>query len=234
MRFSILLLAMLVVAPAALAQPSFGVKAGLNTATVFFDDEDGFDAPGVTKEPRLGLVAGVTADIPFTPTLGLRLEGLYAQKGFAIDFDIEDEIFGEPVDAEGKQTLRLDYVEVPVLINVMIPMQNALEIGVQGGVVPAFKINESVGCSGFEQEVDGETIDGCVDFEEENDEPLGIKSFDLGAALGATIGSGPFAVDLRYTLGLTDLNEDDADNFSNNNRANNGVFSATFVYRLGR
>ena len=178
----------------------------------------------MSKQPRLGFVGGLTADIPFTPILGLRAEALYSQKGFAIDFADAD---FEPVD--GKQTLKLDYLEVPIMLRYSIPMQNGLEIGLLAGAVPAFKINESLGCSG---DFDNAACDDILD--EQGDEGFGLKSFDLGGALGATVGAGPFGVDFRYTYGFTNISEEGADNFANGDNANNGGFSVTAAYRFGR
>ncbi|HEX9951085.1 MAG TPA: hypothetical protein VGB53_04900, partial [Rubricoccaceae bacterium] len=60
-RTFVLAAAALAALPAAQAQTTFGLKAGLNVANVTLDDdvEAGFDALGVELKPRLGLVAGV-------------------------------------------------------------------------------------------------------------------------------------------------------------------------------
>lgn len=218
---------MLLIATPALAQPSFGVKAGLNVADILFSEDQGFDEEGIDDQPRLGFAGGVTADVPFTPTLGVRVEALFAQKGYVIDFDTE--ILGQPL--VGKQTLKLDYLEVPVLANITFPMQSGLEIGVQAGVAPAFLLSDGIGCSGFETEEGS----GCDEIEDDaEDEDLGIKSFDLGLAAGATIGAGPFAVDLRYTYGLVNLDDSEISGNDEDFTARNGVFSVTGVYRFGR
>ncbi len=236
MRFSLLALALLAFAATAQAQsPSFGIKAGLNTATILFDDEVGFEEEGVDKQARLGFVGGITADIPFTPVIGLRAEALYSQKGYAVDYDTD--VVGLPFD--GKLTLKVDYIDVPVLLNLTVPTGSALEVGLQAGVVPSFKINEGLGCSGFESEIGGQVVDTCELSDREDDGEYGFKSFDLAGALGATIGAGPFAVDLRYTLGFTDITDEDTTvplldpGFADNN-PRNGVFSVAAVYRFGR
>lgn len=224
MRSSLLFLAMLVVAAPALAQPTIGVKAGLNVADVLFSDDIGFGEDGIDDQPRLGVVGGVTVDVPFTPTVGARVEALFAQKGYAIEFDTE--LFGERI--EGKQMLKLDYLEVPILANLTFPMQSGLEIGVQAGVAPAFLLSDGIGCSGFETEEGS----GCDELEDEED--LSVNSFDLGLAAGATVGAGPFAVDLRYTYGLTNLDDREVSGNDEDFTARNGVFSVTGVYRFGR
>lgn len=225
MRTILFSLAMLAIAAPALAQPSFGVKAGLNVADIFVDTGDDFD---FDNELRLGVVAGATVDVPLSPTLGARIEALYAQKGYRLETRFTDANTPDPTFIEGSLTVKLDYLEVPVLLNVMVPMQSGLEIGVQAGVVPAFLINDGIGCSGF----DASEVDICADIDDEN-EDLGFDSFDLGAAAGATVGAGPFAVDLRYTYGLIDIQDDDDFNVGQTT-VRNGVFSVTGVYRFGR
>lgn len=231
MRLFLLLLAFVLTAPAAFAQ-SVGLKAGLNTATVHFDDDGFFDGDDPDKQPRLGFVGGVTADVPFSPMLGLRLEALYAQKGFAYTLDAleSDSLSFE----SGTVTYRLDYLELPILLNLTVPMDSGLEVGLLGGIVPAFLVNGGIGCSGLEGSLGGQPLNGCDSAGPDDD--LGVESFDLGGALGATVGAGPFAVDLRYTQGLLGVNEDEPVrlNILNRNTATNGAFSITAAYRFGR
>ncbi|MEL6615124.1 MAG: porin family protein [Bacteroidota bacterium] len=215
-------LCFLVVVAPALAQPSVGVKAGLNVANLVYDDGDGFDFdPGA----RLGIVGGLTVDVPVSPVLGVRIEALYAQKGWRDETWVLVGPIDNPAEVDGTITLELDYLEVPVLANVSVPTGSALEIGVQAGVAPAFILRDGIGCSGFES--DG--FDVCA---ESDDDDVDFESFDLGAVIGATVGSGPFAVDLRYTHGLSNLADDEitSSDFSIRNR----VFSITGVYRFGR
>ena len=228
MRFSLLAFALVAFAATAQAQsPSFGLKAGLNTATLFFDDDGAFDEDGIEKQARLGFVGGVTADVPFTPSLGLRTEVLYAQKGFKTSFNFEGT--DEAGDFDASQTIQLDYLEVPVLLNVMIPMQNGLEVGVQAGAVPAFKLRAALNCGGEADDDQFCEPEGDAAREEFDSQ---FKSFDLGGALGLTVGAGPFAVDARYTLGL--LNVVDEEELEEDDSVKNGVFSIAAIYRFGR
>ena len=194
-------------------RPSFGVKLGVNAATVS-DVPDGFDTSS-----RLGLVAGLMADVPFTPSLSFRPEVLYTQKGIAVDID--------EGGLSGTLTNEFDYLEVPLLLAYTFPSASALEVAVEAGPTLAYKLDTGIGCSGdFEGECDD-------DFDTDEDD--GIEDFDLGAALGVTVGAGPFGVGVRYTAGLTSiLDEDDgfvgADDESPKNRA----LTATVHYRFGR
>lgn len=79
---------------------TFGVKAGVNIATLKFDDdEDSGDVKSL-----VGAVGGLFLGKQINDTFGFRVEGLYSQKG------AKDAESGE--DAKFKLT----YIDVPVLL----------------------------------------------------------------------------------------------------------------------
>ncbi len=212
------------VAPAS-AQTTFGVKLGINSATVSTNDEDllldfseeGAEGVGVEKRSRLGFVGGLTADIPLSLTFSFRPEILYTQKGFSVESRVD------ALDFEGTQTLKIDYVEVPLLVAYRFPTQSALDVAVELGPTLAYKLSTGIGCG-------GDLGDLCDEGDLEDDE--GIEDFDLGGALGVTVGAGPFGVGLRYTTGFLSIVSDEgagSDDFS----ARNQVFTVTGHYRFG-
>jgi hypothetical protein len=79
----------------------FGIRAGLNLASVNGDDVS-FD--NVSPENRVAVSGGLFAGIRVTPSFLIQPEVLYTQKGARY------EAAGEEAE------LRLDYVEVPVLL----------------------------------------------------------------------------------------------------------------------
>lgn len=187
-RLVLAALAALSVLPAAHAQATFGLKAGLNVSRFA-----GESAP-TGAESRLGVAGGVTADVPLTPQLSFRPEVLYAMKGVT----------------DGDVTLAVDYVEIPALLAVTVPATDTgLLVGAYAGPVLGLKVRESLDGS-F-----GSISGGDV-----------FNSTDVGAAVGLTVGAGPFAVDGRYTIGLTDA----AENLDLQNHA----FTISGVYRFGR
>ena len=193
------------------AQPTFGLKAGLNVADVSnrYEDIEGV----VDAQPRLGFVGGVLVDLPLSPTLGVRAEALYSQKGARQVFEDFAEARGGEV---GDVTFKIDYLEVPLLARVAVEPTPTLEVGIMAGPAFAFKLNEGT-------DVDGEAIPGDDDT---------VESFDAGFAFGAEIGSGPFFVDLRYTLGLLNIATAELD--EDEDAPRNGVFAVTGVFKLGR
>ena len=168
------LLALSLLAPALLAAPasaqlSGGLRGGLNTA--FFS---GRDALGT--DPRLGAVGGAFVRYDVTPRVAVQVEALYSQEG------------AEDVDG----TYKLDYIDVPVLLRLGLPVSRLADAGVYAGPSVGLPVRAT-----FADE-DGR------DLEEET-------AVDLGVVLGADFWAGPFGVDLRYTGGLTDAFSDEID-----------------------
>lgn len=222
MRTLLALTLALGLASAASAQTTFGLRAGLNVSDLTGFDEGELD--GAESQPSLGLVAGAFAELPLSERIAVRPEVLYSQKGFKVT---ERETFEGSV-AELEVDYNLDYVEVPILLRVGTPLSPTLDAGLLIGPALAFKVNESF-------DIDA-TVDGVeVELEEEDIDLDGdvFESFDLGLAVGAEIGSGPFYVGLRYTPGLLDVNKNEEDDPSAPT-IRNSVFSVTGTFKFGR
>ncbi|MES2487833.1 MAG: porin family protein [Bacteroidota bacterium] len=103
--------------------PSFGVKGGVNFATVSGND---FDSP----DSRTSFHAGVFAEFPIAEIFSIQVEALYSGQGFKTDAD-----FGN-----GKVEYQLDYINVPVLAKFYILEGLSIEAGPQF----SFKVNEEI------------------------------------------------------------------------------------------
>ena len=156
----------------------------------------------VESDPRLGAVGGLAVRYPVTPTVSVQVEALYSQKGDQFEND-----FGFT------EATRLSYVEVPAMVRLGVPLSPLLDAGVVVGGYAGFPVQAEV------------TIDG--DFEGDLD-----AGTDYGALVGVDVGSGPFFVEGRYTLGLTDaVDFDPAFEFAPDFR--NQAVSFTVGYRFG-
>jgi len=159
---------------------SFGAKAGLNLASVTGDGADEVDG-------RTAFHVGGVVNIEFSELFALQGEIVYSAQGFTQNISFDDV---ENIEA----TVKLDYINVPVLADITI-----IEgLSLQGG--PQFGINIT-----SELEVDGET--------EELD---GVESLDVAAAIGAQLEL-PIGLffQARYVTGLTEIV--DGGDFKNSN-----------------
>jgi len=104
--------------------PSFGVKGGVNFATVTGSDID-------TPDSRTSFHVGVVAEFPLADIFSIQAEALYSGQGFDFDFAGPD---GD------KAEFQLDYINVPVLAKVYVVKGLSIEAGPQF----SFLVNEEV------------------------------------------------------------------------------------------
>lgn len=161
--------------------PRFGIKGGVNFATLNGNDVDSPDS-------RTSFHAGVFGEFPLTSMVSIQAEALYSGQGAQADFSGSD---GD------KAELQLDYINVPVLAKFYILEGLSIEAGPQF----SFLVND-------EFDFNPNSNDGDIDL---NDSRFEANKFDFGVAGGVTFETamGIFAT-ARYTQGLTEI-YDDAD-----------------------
>jgi hypothetical protein len=191
-----------------LAQMQLGLKAGLNIATVSGTDADNLFETSL--DSRTGFNGGIFFMYQFNNLFAIQPEANYTMKGAATN------LMGVDI------TLKLDYVEIPVLFKVIIPtegksLRSSLFVG------PALAFNTGAKVKGEYQGQSAETdIDSFVtstDF-----------SLVFGGGLGFMIGSNELGVDIRYNLGLTSWDdESDPLDVKNNVLSFNAYFGFTLL-----
>ena len=189
-------LALPALAPAAQAQTTFGVAAGLNVSNLSGDDAAN------SLDPRLGFSGGLFANAP------LGTSGVYVQP--EVRYSMKGATDGTN-NSNNDATFAIDYLEIPVLVGYAAPVtQNGLMVGAYVGPSLGIKLREnlSTGVGSLDSDI--------------------IKTTDVGAAVGATVGAGPFGVDARYTFGLTNILDS-----GNNSDLRNNAFTIGATYRFG-
>lgn len=161
-------------------------KVGVNIANIT-------DAVGA--DPRIGLAAGAEFEYGITDNIGLSAGVLYSMQGAKAS--------EESVD----YTLKLDYLNVPILANFYVAKGLALKLGVQ----PGFKLSSKV---------KGEASGVTAELEVED----GVKSVDLSIPVGISYQYQNLVFDARYNWGVTKI-IDDAD-------SKNSVFQITVGYKF--
>lgn len=178
---------------AAIAQPKFGIRAGVNIS------KQDFKQGSLTVEPKskLGLDLAVVSDIPLGEVVSFGPELHWLQKGYKIE-DI-----GGPIE---ELTATFNYLELPLLVK--FNFGETAKFFVMGG--PSF----GYFLSGRSEDNNGNKED--IDLDDYN-------RIELGAHLGAGIGVGPLVFDLRYILGISNLAKDIPDTEIHNTSFGGGV-----------
>lgn len=162
-----------------MAQISFGVKGGLNLATV-----GGADVSSIVKS-RTGFTAGAYLEVSLPFLFTLQPEALYSTRGFVVEqtytLAIQPSTF--------KTTYTYSYLEIPVLVKYSLPipvMKPSLYVGPDVGILMNAK-------SRYE-----EPGSPAVD----SDVKSTVTSTDYSVVVGASAHVLVADVDVRYILGL--------------------------------
>lgn len=123
------------VAKAQMSPVSFGVKAGLNSASLSTDADEGDEL-----DRRTGLLAGLFAGRQVNKNFGLQLEGLYSMRGAKFQED------------EGEASINLNFIDVPLLARLGSESSSGIKYFVLTGPQVGFKVKGEV-------EFEGVTVD---------------------------------------------------------------------------
>ncbi len=156
------------------APAKFGIKAGVNISSLNIEDFD-------ENDTRIGLHIGGLAHIHLgsTEQWALQPELIYSQEG------------GKLNTTSGSTTVKLDYINIPVMFQYMFNNGFRIEAGPQLGLLVNSKYD-----------ADGDDIDADDDFKSTN--------VSLGFGLSYLSNSG-FGVGGRYNLGLSNIAEGSGD-----------------------
>lgn len=191
----ILLMAVVMLASvASYAQQAVGTftlqpKIGMNVANI--TKSEGAD-------PRIGLAAGVEAEYHATDIFSVSAGLIYSMQGAKTT----EEVSGYTIDC----TMKLDYLNVPILANVYVAPGLAVKLGVQPGFNLSAKIKGEASGASAEADVDG------------------VKGFDLAIPVGVSYQYQNVVLDARYNWGVTKI-MDDVD-------SKNSVFQITLGYKF--
>lgn len=165
-------------------------KIGINGANI--TDADNSDS-------RIGLVLGGEFEYRVSPIFSLSAGALYSMQGCKGTAEDED-------GNTGDVSLKLDYINVPILANVYVVKGLAIKLGIQ----PGFNVRHKATAT-----VSGVNVTTNLP---------GIKSVDFSIPIGVSYEFNRFVIDGRYNFGLTKL-IDDSD-------SKNSVFQFTFGYKF--
>lgn len=123
-----MLIALFFVAGAVSAQVSFGIKGGVNLASIY-----GEGSTGAKMKP--GFHVGVTGEVGFMPLISVKSGLMFVNKGY-----------NGPKGSE--YTAGLSYLQVPVHIAYKMPLLPAVKLQLYGGPYAAFGITGNIKSDG--------------------------------------------------------------------------------------
>ncbi len=160
-----------------------GLKAGVAIQKLGGDDVESNQV-----ENRTGFAGGAYFQADLSRNFGVRVEALYFMKGASAD------------SADASLTIKLDYIEFPVLAVAHVPISDAAHLDIFGGPTFAFKTKAEV-------EASLGPFSGTADIGD------AVKGFDFGLTFGAglsfDVGSSVIGIDGRYGFGLNTIADPD-------------------------
>ena len=184
MKKFVILAAFAVMSASAFAQFTYGVRAGLNLATI--SNAKLLVGEDVVKM-KPSLYVGAFGEYKVGDFFGLSADLIYSRQGVSFDaFSFEEE--GEEWSIP-KSNMRLNYLNLPIMARLYVLEGLSVDLGPQFGILLGAKV----------------WSDGVDDTEDIKDE---IQSLDVSFGAGLTYNIGKFLIQGRYNLGLTDCMKD--------------------------
>jgi Outer membrane protein beta-barrel domain len=163
-----------------LPHPSFGLVGALNVASLGGSDASGLDS-------KVSFSVGGFVRLPMSPMWSFQPELEYAGKG------------AKSSDNTGSGSIKLSYLEVPLLFRVAAPSTPAGQLFGEFGPALAFKVDCTVSASSGGVSASTSCANAGAD----------AKSFDFGGLVGAgyefPMGSHALSLGVRYNYGFTEV-----------------------------
>jgi hypothetical protein len=165
------------------AQMQIGPKAGLNISNLSGNDVNNTDS-------RTGFAGGLFFMYQFSNMFAVQPEAYYTMKGATQKETIE----GYSIT----YTYSLDYIEIPVLLKFIIPIQgSAVHPAIFAGPAVGFNTTHKV-----KAEYEGQSAEADIP---------DVKSTDFslvfGGGVGFPVGTNELGFDVRYILGLSTIDD---------------------------
>lgn len=184
-----------------------GVKAGLNLASLTFDERE------LNSSSKTGFTAGLMVEVPMAKNFSLQPELLYSQQGTKISFSDKD-----VTNSNYKSTIRLNYLNIPVMLKYYVLEGLSVQAGPQIGIL---------------LKADNKYEDNFLGYK--NQESFDLKDYSTGIDTSVNFGLGyqfkeKFYADARYNISYSNVfKEGDVNHFINNDMKNR-VFQVTIGY----
>jgi hypothetical protein len=212
MKKLMMIAAMMVAVLSANAQNEVGQvtlkpTVGMNLATMTKVDN---------SKMRVGLTAGVEAEYGVAENFGVTAGLFYSMQGVkSKEGVIPFSILGINGEVKGTQTMKLDYINIPILAQYYIVKGLAVKAGIQPGfcVSKKLKTEGTVSTAGGSEKISSD--DKITD---------GVNGFQFAIPVGLSYEYESFVLDARYNIGVTKALKDSDPRHS--------VFQITLGYKF--
>ncbi|MBQ3700654.1 MAG: PorT family protein [Prevotella sp.] len=212
MKKLMMIAAMMVAVLSANAQNEVGQvtlkpTVGMNLATMTKVDN---------SKMRVGLTAGVEAEYGVAENFGVTAGLFYSMQGVkSKEGVIPFNILGINGEVKGTQTMKLDYINIPILAQYYIVKGLAVKAGIQPGfcVSKKLKTEGTVSTAGGSEKISSD--DKITD---------GVNGFQFAIPVGLSYEYESFVLDARYNIGVTKALKDSDPRHS--------VFQITLGYKF--
>jgi len=203
MKKNLIIASLLFVSASTFAQHAVGSfniqpKVGFNMATM--TNSDGGDS-------RIGFVGGAEFEYQATPIFSITAGALYSQQGIKST--------GEGVTG----TIKMDYVNVPILANFYVAKGFAVKAGIQPGFLVNDKVKVEVNGTSAEVDLEKALRSGGM-------EDAKVKDIDFSIPVGISYENNQLIMDARYNFGVTKAITGNGESTKNN------VFQITLGYKF--
>ena len=186
-----------------------GVKAGLNIASLTFDENE------LESSQKTGFTAGIMAEIPLAKNFSVQPEVLYSQQGMKFSYSDID-----VANSSYKSTITLNYLNIPVMLKYYVLKGLSVQAGSQIGIL--LKSNNKY-------------QDNFLGYDNHENYNLSdyTNAFDTSVNLGLGYQfKNKFYVDLRYNISYSDVFKEanSNGNYVINSDMRNRVFQITIGY----
>lgn len=183
-----------------------GIKAGVNLATISQNESDG-DYSDYTKNSVVGFQGGLTFDLGVSDLLSIQPEILFIQKGGKATYKLND---------ANKRESRYyyNYVDVPVLAKLKFYSEDGPGFYFVAGPYVGLALGGKIATT---TTLLGTATDQENDFVFDNSSAgERAKRLDYGVSFGGGVKINRLILDLRYTVGLNNVSDNDALNSNDN------------------
>jgi len=186
-----------------------GVKAGLNIASLTFDENE------LESSQKTGFTAGIMAEIPLAKNFSVQPEVLYSQQGMKFSYSDID-----VANSRYKSTITLNYLNIPVMLKYYVLKGLSVQAGPQIGILLKSNNKYQDNFLGYDNHENYNLSDYTNAFDTSVNLGLGYQFKDK------------FYVDLRYNISYSDVFKEanSNGNYVINSDMRNRVFQITIGY----